>query len=74
MMTNRKGLAYTSKTPGKTAEFNYFELRSRYNDLVDAFDGVTGAGNAIRGATVIGVHNNNVGSGDTFGVNITQKE
>ena len=67
MMTNRKGLAYTSKTPGKTAEFNYFELRSRYNDLVDAFDGVTGAGNAIRGATVIGVHNNNVGSGDTFG-------
>ena len=37
MMTNRKGLAYTSKTPGKTAEFNYFELRSRYNDLVDTW-------------------------------------
>lgn len=37
MMTNRKGLAFTSKTPGKTAEFNYFELRSRYNDLVDTW-------------------------------------
>ena len=25
MISNRKGLAYTSKTPGKTAEFNYFK-------------------------------------------------
>ena len=24
-LTNRKGLAYTSKTPGKTSEFNYFD-------------------------------------------------
>ena len=24
MISNRKGLAFTSKTPGKTSEFNYF--------------------------------------------------
>ena len=28
MLTNRKGLAYTSKTPGKTSEFNYFDAKS----------------------------------------------
>jgi GTP-binding protein EngB required for normal cell division len=28
MLTNRKKLAYTSKTPGKTSEFNYFEIQS----------------------------------------------
>ncbi len=25
MISNRKGLAFTSKTPGKTSEFNYFD-------------------------------------------------
>jgi GTP-binding protein len=29
MICNRKGLAYTSKTPGKTSEFNYFDARGR---------------------------------------------
>lgn len=36
MVCNRKGLAYTSKTPGKTSEFNYFDARGRVgvkNDL-----------------------------------------
>jgi GTP-binding protein EngB required for normal cell division len=47
MMCNRKGLAFTSKTPGKTAEFNYFELRSRFNDLVDIFVG-TGSSSSSR--------------------------
>ena len=59
MMTNRKGLAFTSKTPGKTAEFNYFELRSRYNDLVDAWNekkNIEGHG-----------HETKVSSSDTFG-------
>jgi GTP-binding protein len=28
MLTNRKALAYTSKTPGKTSEFNYFDAKS----------------------------------------------
>ena len=28
MICNRKGLAYTSKTPGKTSEFNYFDAVS----------------------------------------------
>lgn len=28
MVCNRKGLAYTSKTPGKTSEFNYFDARA----------------------------------------------
>jgi GTP-binding protein len=27
MIVNRKGLAFTSKTPGKTAEFNYFHAQ-----------------------------------------------
>lgn len=29
MVSNRKGLAFTSKTPGKTSEFNFFEARSK---------------------------------------------
>jgi len=29
MLTNRKGLAYISKTPGKTSEFNYFDASSQ---------------------------------------------
>jgi GTP-binding protein len=29
MFTNRKGLAFTSKTPGKTSEFNYFYSKGR---------------------------------------------
>lgn len=29
LLSNRKKLAYTSKTPGKTSEFNYFEVKCR---------------------------------------------
>eukprot|EP01041_Mallomonas_annulata_P003483 gene3483-6929_t len=29
MVSNRKGLAFTSKTPGKTSEFNFFEALGR---------------------------------------------
>lgn len=29
MISNRKGLAFTSKTPGKTSEFNYFDAQGR---------------------------------------------
>mmetsp|Transcript_25621 Transcript_25621/g.57929 ORF Transcript_25621/g.57929 Transcript_25621/m.57929 type:complete len:271 (+) Transcript_25621:461-1273(+) len=29
MITNRKGLAFTSKSPGKTSELNYFDARGR---------------------------------------------
>ena len=43
MITNRKALAYTSRTPGKTQEFNYFavndkplkEKEIKYGDKVD---------------------------------------
>ena len=43
MITNRKALAYTSRTPGKTQEFNYFavndkplkEKEIKYGDTVD---------------------------------------
>mmetsp|Transcript_7262 Transcript_7262/g.10844 ORF Transcript_7262/g.10844 Transcript_7262/m.10844 type:complete len:573 (-) Transcript_7262:266-1984(-) len=43
MITNRKSLAYTSKTPGKTQQFNYFAVNDkpelgreiRYGDVVD---------------------------------------
>eukprot|EP01038_Epipyxis_sp_PR26KG_P004419 gene4419-6246_t len=30
MICNRKGLAFTSKTPGKTAEFNFFDVKGNY--------------------------------------------
>ena len=33
MLTNRKGLAFTSKTPGKTSEFNFFEACGRTNNI-----------------------------------------
>jgi len=29
MVLNKKGLAFTSKTPGKTSEFNYFEVQGK---------------------------------------------
>ena len=29
MISNRKGLAFTSKTPGKTSEFNYFDAKGK---------------------------------------------
>ena len=43
MITNRKALAYTSRTPGKTQEFNYFavndkplkEKEIKYGDTID---------------------------------------
>jgi len=35
MITNRKGLAFTSKTPGKTSEFNFFEANARNTEQDD---------------------------------------
>jgi GTP-binding protein len=29
MISNRKGIAFVSKTPGKTSEFNYFDAKGR---------------------------------------------
>lgn len=29
MLTNRKSLAFTSKTPGKTQQFNYFAVNDK---------------------------------------------
>lgn len=36
MLTNRKSAAYTSKTPGKTQQFNYFELNAGTKEAWDA--------------------------------------
>jgi len=41
MISNRKGLAFTSKTPGKTSEFNYFVATSSINNIC----GSTGSSN-----------------------------
>ena len=35
MLANRKGLAFTSKTPGKTSEFNYFDAQVLTYDAID---------------------------------------
>lgn len=50
MITNRKSLAYTSKTPGKTQQFNYFavndkpgrEKEIKYGDQVDGMQDLDG--------------------------------
>lgn len=41
MISNRKGLAFTSKTPGKTSEFNYFIASSSISNIC----GSTGSSN-----------------------------
>ena len=47
MICNRKALAYTSKRPGKTREFNFFSV----NDKVDIMKEVK-YGDEVRGVKV----------------------
>jgi GTP-binding protein len=69
LLSNRKKLAYTSKTPGKTSEYNFFEVQCRYfidqggkvdgkpNNGIDS--GVKGA----RGSVGTGVSSSTGGTG-----------